>query len=119
MEFLEYETVFSVQSDEVNYLRLKQTDFDGSYTYSDVINLDNSAAYQSDLKIKLADGVLWLYSQEKVTSITVFDLYGRPLNVKDVSEKKCWYVESQSESTVLVNILFANNGSQMMHFAAQ
>ena len=39
-EFLNYSSTVNVETNQLNYFRLKQNDLDGSYTYSDVVYAD-------------------------------------------------------------------------------
>lgn len=67
----------------INYYRLKQTDFDEAFSYSDIVSVKYESAYQASIKV-FPNPVLDRFtithnSEEELTQIQLFSLLGQQL----------------------------------------
>tara|TARA_B100000809_G_scaffold252302_1_gene286876 strand:+ start:191 stop:2320 length:2130 start_codon:yes stop_codon:yes gene_type:complete len=73
---IQYNFIDNASISGINYYRLKQTDFDGDYSYSDIIALNNK---QDNVKIFVANNILQVnFNGEVNTSVLqIIDAVGR------------------------------------------
>ncbi len=64
---------------EITYYRLKQVDFDGEFTYSDIISITNNNNQFKVYPNPSKDGYIYIENLEQAKLITVTDLQGRVL----------------------------------------
>lgn len=86
----------------IYYYRLKQTDYDGNYTYSKIISIKNSRDSYGDNRIKIirrSDQSFTLTFSEKwnETSISIYDIMGREI-------KAMQYMNSHENNSINVKL---------------
>jgi hypothetical protein len=93
-QLLSYSHLDENPEEGINYYRLKQTDFDGGFTYSDIIALETKG--ESKFKVSTAwpnpaqnEFNLEIYSQkESVIIINIFDFTGKIIRQYDFNIRK-------------------------------
>ncbi|HMT55066.1 MAG TPA: T9SS type A sorting domain-containing protein [Saprospiraceae bacterium] len=80
-----YEYIHASPAIGINYYRIKQVDYDGKYSYSDIA----SVRYEGDNKTNIypnpAISEVTITTSEQ-TTLQIMDVYGRLLNKQDISE---------------------------------
>ena len=71
-----YQFIDVFPSQEINYYRLKQTDFDGKFSYSEIISINNKF---SDINIFVTNNILYIKANESTFKeiIKIYDITGR------------------------------------------
>ena len=64
---------------EVMYYRLKQTDYNGEFKYSNIITLAHKKGIESEIFPNPSSGLFTIISDEEITSIKIFDSLGKIL----------------------------------------
>ncbi len=75
IRYLDYDN----SEQEITYYRLKQIDFDGNYSYSDIISIANSNSAFKIYPNPSKDGYIKVNNVENVDQIKVLDIQGRIL----------------------------------------
>jgi Secretion system C-terminal sorting domain len=80
-----YEYIHTSPSIGINYYRIKQVDYDGKYSYSDIAPV----RYEGDSSINIYPNPTTsevTVTTSEPSSIQIFDVYGRVLSKQDISE---------------------------------
>lgn len=96
-------------SSEITYYRLKQTDFDGNYKYSDIINAE-PASSSLDIYPNPTDGIITLNSKNNIDKIEVINMIGKIVYTSDVNSnskqldlshlpKSTYFIKTSNHST--------------------
>ncbi len=82
-----YQLIDDNPTNGINYYRLKQTDFDGNYAYSEIIAINNNLA---GINIYTSNNFLFIESNETVIngSIQIFDALGRMIFSDEINSTK-------------------------------
>lgn len=74
-----YEGMDQYPMEGISYYRLKQTDYNGEYSYSDVRVIDNEGQYASSLKVypNPTEGTLYIKGLEKDEELRLYSSSGR------------------------------------------
>lgn len=81
---ISYRFIDNKLSGVTSYYRLKQTDFDGKFSYSNVIAINDNT---NDININILSNTLYLSSKYSVSGkLEIFDLTGRIVYQKDINE---------------------------------
>lgn len=89
---------------DITYYKLKQTDFDGSSNYSDVINTTCSSDEQLSVTLSFADGDLSLIISNAKSdySLSIFEVSGKLVYSKDIIKNS-----EQTQQLILSSDLFS------------
>jgi hypothetical protein len=80
-----YEYIHTSPSFGNNYYRIKQVDYDGKYSYSDIASLRYDDHGETNIYPNPATSEVTISTTEP-TSLQIFDVYGRVLSKQDISE---------------------------------
>ncbi|MBL0065748.1 MAG: T9SS type A sorting domain-containing protein [Bacteroidetes bacterium] len=75
----------------INYFRLKQTDFDGAFQYSDIIAVKYNDEYPDEVKLSIQSDAIFIYSfstEKNLRSFELIDLAGRVVYKTNSSENE-------------------------------
>jgi hypothetical protein len=74
----EYSFIDNHQLNEINYYRLKQVDYNGDFTYSNVISIDNINAENSSVQVypNPSNDIVNIISSTNITEIMIYNMMG-------------------------------------------
>ena len=78
----DYQYIDNAYSEGLNYYRLKQVDYDGSYAYSPIITVNAYLEKQSDIRVNLYENQylnFWIYQANTTYDYYIVDMMGRKL----------------------------------------
>lgn len=80
-----YEYIHTLPSLGINYYRIKQLDYDGKYSYSDIASVRYDGSGETNIYPNPATSEVTITTTEP-TSVQVMDVYGRLLINRDISD---------------------------------
>lgn len=80
-----YEYIHTSPSIGINYYRIKQVDYDGKYSYSDIANVRYDGSGETNIFPNPATSNVTITTSVH-TSLQIVDVYGRVLSKEDISE---------------------------------
>jgi hypothetical protein len=84
-ETKQYEYIHSSPSIGINYYRIKQMDYDGQYSYSDIASVRYDGGGETNIYPNPATSEVTIITTAP-TSLQIMDIYGRVLSKQDISE---------------------------------
>jgi len=80
-----YEYIHTSPSIGINYYRIKQVDFDGQYSYSDIASVRYDGSGETKIFPNPAKSEVTITTSNQ-TTLQIIDVYGRVLSKQDISE---------------------------------
>ena len=101
--FIEYSFIDKNPNTTVNYYRLKQIDFNGEFSYSSIIALDNN---RSNVKIFTSNYSLQINLDENITTgdLMIFDAIGRTVHSETITSNKRINIEKFNTGIYIVKV---------------
>lgn len=101
--FTEYRFIDKTPNTKVNYYRLKQIDFNGEFSYSSIIVLDNN---RSNVKIFISNYSLQINLDENITTgdLMIFDAIGQTVHSETITSNKRINIEKFNSGIYIVKI---------------
>ena len=91
----------------INYYRLKQTDFNGEFAYSNIIAVNNNI---TEINIYTANDYLFIQSKEILTgNIKIYDAVGRIIYSDNINSNQKIKTSSFTSGIYIVKVRTANN----------
>lgn len=99
-----YEYTHTSPSIGINYYRIKQVDYDGKHSYSDIASVIYDGGGETNIYPNPATSEVTI-STKVPTSVQVMDLYGRVLIKQDISEGQNTINLSELPSGILIFVV--------------
>ncbi len=103
----------------INYYRLKQVDFDGTYTYSKTINVNNKQPAKAILYPTITSGQLRLELTGVASELVILDMTGRQVHKYNIAAKTSNYsfdVSRLKAGSYMLALKSSDGSKQVMRF---
>jgi hypothetical protein len=80
-----YEYIHTSPSIGINYYRIKQVDYNGKYSYSDIVSVRYNGNGETSIYPNPASSEVTITTTQP-TSVQIMDVYGKVLKNQDISE---------------------------------
>ncbi len=99
-----YEYIHTSPSIGINYYRIKQVDYDGQYSYSDIASVRYDGNIETNIYPNPATSDITITTTEP-TSVQIMDVYGRLLLNRDISEDQNTINLSEIPTGILIFVV--------------
>ena len=103
-EIKHYEYIHTSPSFGMNYYRIKQVDYDGKYSYSDIASVRYDGDSNMNIYPNPTSSEVTITTSEP-TTLQIMDVYGRLLNTQDISEGQNTINVSELPTGILIFVV--------------